>query len=138
MAGSPIADALWCGRCFRSYNGRVRLTPNSRLPVSVGPDGKGGATQPCVLARFTHAFTRAPLGIHRRPIALAGAKPKSLGPVAGGVVRLWPDDSVATGLVLGEGLAVIMRPLAAAPRLRPVTASRKGRSAPNPGKIIST
>jgi hypothetical protein len=31
-----------CGRCCRSYDGLVRLHPNSRLPASVGPDGKVG------------------------------------------------------------------------------------------------
>jgi Toprim domain len=61
-----------------------------------------GGTAPCVLARFTDAITGEPRGIWRRPIN--GAKPKTLGPMGGCVIRLWPDEDVTTGLVLGEGV----------------------------------
>jgi hypothetical protein len=61
-------------------------------------------TAPCIVARFTNAITGAPRGIWRRPID--GREPKSmtLGPMAGCVIRLWPDDTITTGLVLGEGV----------------------------------
>jgi Toprim domain len=59
-------------------------------------------TAPCVLARFTDAITGEPRGIWRRPIN--GAKPKTLGPMGGCVIRLWPDEDVSCGLVLGEGV----------------------------------
>jgi hypothetical protein len=59
-------------------------------------------TAPCVLARFTDAITGAPRGIWRRPID--GSKPKTLGPMGGCVIRLWPDEDVTVGLVLGEGV----------------------------------
>jgi hypothetical protein len=38
----------------------------------------------------------------------------SLGPIGGGIVRLWPDESVTTGLVVGEGIETT---LAAATRI---------------------
>jgi phage/plasmid primase-like uncharacterized protein len=59
-------------------------------------------TAPCVVARFTDAITGEPRGIHRRPIT--GAKPKALGAMKGCVIRLWPDEDVAEGLVIGEGV----------------------------------
>jgi hypothetical protein len=62
---------------------------------------QNGETIPCIISRFTDAITGEPRGIHRRPVD--GQKPRTLGPMAGCVVRLWPDDAVTTGLVLGEG-----------------------------------
>jgi hypothetical protein len=56
----------------------------------------------CVLARYTDAITGEPRGIHRRPID--GQKPRTLGPMRGCVIRLWPDEEVTIGLVLGEGI----------------------------------
>src|SRR5262249_46391066 len=56
----------------------------------------------CVVSRYTDAITGEPRGIHRRPID--GQKPKTLGPMRGCVIRLWPDDAITTGLVLGEGI----------------------------------
>jgi phage/plasmid primase-like uncharacterized protein len=56
----------------------------------------------CVIARFTDAITAAPRGMWRRPTD--GGKPKSLGPTRGCVIRLWPDEDVTTGLVIGEGV----------------------------------
>jgi hypothetical protein len=61
-----------------------------------------GGTKPCVIGRYTTAVDNEPRGIWRRPID--GTKPKALGPTAGCVIRLWPDDAVETGLVLGEGV----------------------------------
>src|SRR5262249_27063080 len=61
-----------------------------------------GGTAPCVIARYTDTITGEPRGIWRRPIN--GAKPKALGAMAGCVIRLWPDDAITTGLVLGEGV----------------------------------
>ena len=61
-----------------------------------------GGTAPCVLARFTDAITGEPHGIWRRPVD--GGKPKTLGPMRGCVIRLWPDEDVSSVLVLGEGV----------------------------------
>ena len=57
---------------------------------------------PCILARYTDAITGEPRGIRRRPIN--GEKPKTLGPMGGCVIRLWPDEEVAQGLCLAEGV----------------------------------
>jgi hypothetical protein len=62
-----------------------------------------GATMPCVLARFTDAVSGAPRGIWRRPIK-QGEKPRTLGPMAGCVIRLFPDEAVSTGICLAEGV----------------------------------
>jgi hypothetical protein len=56
----------------------------------------------CILARFTDALTGEARGIHRRPID--GRIAHSLGPTRGCVIRLWPDELVTTGLVIGEGV----------------------------------
>src|SRR5262245_3881600 len=71
-----------------------------------------GGTAPCVLARFTDAISGESRGIWRRPIN--GAKPKTLGPMGGCVIRLWPDQDVNRKLVLGEGVETT---LAAATRV---------------------
>jgi phage/plasmid primase-like uncharacterized protein len=73
-----------------------------------------GGTQACIVARYTDVLTSKPLGIYRRPIHLAGVKPKAFGSIGGGVIRLWPDDSVEQGLVIGEGVETV---LAAATRI---------------------
>src|SRR5262249_20690964 len=61
-------------------------------------DGANG----CIIARYTDAVTGEPRGIWRRPIK--DERPRGLGAMAGCVIRLWPDDAVTTGLVLGEGI----------------------------------
>jgi len=73
--------------------GGLRWHP--RCPWEIG-------TTPCIVARFTDAVTGEPRGIWRRPID--GRKPKTLGPMGGCVIRLWPDEDVTTDLVLGEGV----------------------------------
>src|SRR5262249_55213761 len=37
-----------------------------------------------------------------------GGKPKTLGPMRGCVIRLWPDEDVTTHLVLGEGVETVL------------------------------
>jgi putative DNA primase/helicase len=68
---------------------------HTRCPWESGTTG-------CVVARYTDAITGKPCGIWRRPID--GQKPRTLGPMAGCVIRLWPDIEVTTGLVLAEGI----------------------------------
>jgi putative DNA primase/helicase len=72
----------------------------------------GHETLPCIVSRFGDALTGEPRGIHRRPIN--GETPRTLGPMRGCVIRLWPDDAVTTGLVIGEGVETV---LAAATRI---------------------
>jgi putative DNA primase/helicase len=58
---------------------------------------------PCILARYTDAITGELRGIRRRPIR-DGEKAKTLGPMGGCVIRLWPDEGVTQGLCLAEGV----------------------------------
>jgi hypothetical protein len=61
-------------------------------------------TAACIVARFTNAITGEPRGIWRKPIDKREPKSMTLGAMAGCVIRLWPDDAITTGLVLGEGV----------------------------------
>jgi phage/plasmid primase-like uncharacterized protein len=65
-----------------------------------------GVVLPCVVARFTDAITNARGGLWRRPIT--GDKPKSLAPIKNHVIRLWPDEDIAEGLVIGEGVETVL------------------------------
>jgi len=88
------------------------------------PWGEGGARQSCIVALWTNILSGAPHAIHRRPINAEGEKLDrwgSLGPskdqmtgLPSTVIRLWPDDWVMSGLVLGEGPETV---LAAATRI---------------------
>jgi phage/plasmid primase-like uncharacterized protein len=66
----------------------------------------GSSTAPCIVARFTDLITNEPQGIWRRPVS--GEKPKAYGPMAGCVIRLWPDEEVTQGLVIGEGVETVL------------------------------
>jgi Toprim domain len=65
-----------------------------------------GERHPCILALLRTVFTNEPQAIHR--IALTQDARKlgrmALGPKAGAAAKLWPDDIVTTGLVIGEGV----------------------------------
>jgi phage/plasmid primase-like uncharacterized protein len=65
-----------------------------------------GSTVPAIVARFTTAIGNEPRGIWRRP--LSGEKPMTLGPMSGCVIRLWPDEAVELGLVIGEGVETVL------------------------------
>ena len=75
-----------------------------------------GNYQPCLIALFRDAVTDKPTGIHRIRLALDNQKVerKMLGPVSGAVIKLWPDEDVTYGLVIGEGIETT---LAAAARV---------------------
>jgi phage/plasmid primase-like uncharacterized protein len=103
----------------RIWRDTVELTPeaiayfaNRKIDIGAVPDHGGlrfharcvweGGTKPCVIGRYTTAVSNEARGIWRRPID--GSKPKAIGPTAGCVIRLWPDDMVEHGLVIGEGI----------------------------------
>jgi hypothetical protein len=71
---------------------------------------------PCLVALWTDVITGEPKGIHRTALTATAEKidRMSLGPIAGAVIRLWPDDAIAQGLVVGEGVETT---LAAATRI---------------------
>lgn len=70
----------------------------------------------CIVGLMTDALTGEPKAIHRTAVTPSGDKvgKKMLGPSGGCVIRLWPDEIVTCGLVLGEGIETT---LAAATRL---------------------
>ncbi len=116
-----LAAAIWDETVPISLAGKAYLAKRDILLDEVPEDGglrwhascpwKEGVA-PCIVSRFTDAVTGEPRGIHRRPIT--GEKPMSLGPMAGCVMRLWPDEDVTEGLVIGEGVETT---LAAATRI---------------------
>ncbi len=65
-----------------------------------------GARHGALIALFTDIATAEPRAVHRIAVTPAGDKigKKMFGPVAGCVVRIWADEDVTTGLVLGEGI----------------------------------
>ena len=81
-------------------------------PACPWESGKHGA----IVALFTDAISGEPKAIHRIAITPNGEKAgkKMLGPAGRCVIRLWPDDTVTTGLVLAEGVETT---LAAATRI---------------------
>lgn len=65
-----------------------------------------GNYQPCLIALFRDPVTNKPTGIHRIKLALNDEKVErmALGPVGGSVIKIWPDEDVIYGLVIGEGI----------------------------------
>jgi hypothetical protein len=68
-----------------------------------------GNYQPCLIALFRDPITNNPTGIHRIRLALDNQKVERmmLGPNGGSVVKLWPDEDVTYGLVIGEGIETV-------------------------------
>jgi putative DNA primase/helicase len=78
-------------------------------PSLMHPSGHVG---PGLVALVTHAVTGKPMTLHRTWVKPDGRKadtdpPRLLlreHPKQGGVIRLWPDDAVSTGLGVAEGI----------------------------------
>jgi phage/plasmid primase-like uncharacterized protein len=69
------------------------------------------ARRMCLVALWTDAISGAPRAIHRRAITPDGTNLghwRALGATIGCVIRLWPDDEVSQGLVLGEGVETVL------------------------------
>ena len=79
------------------------------MPALRHPSGYIG---PALVALITDTETGAPRSLHRTWIKPDGSKadvrlPRLLlkdHPIAGGVIRLWPDDAVTAGLGIAEGI----------------------------------
>jgi phage/plasmid primase-like uncharacterized protein len=117
------ADAIWRASSVLGSPDAVNYFAKRGINIHDAPDHgglrfhprclwEGGAT-PAIIGRFTTALGNEPRGIWRRP--LTGEKPKTLGPMAGCIIRLWPDEAVEQGLVIGEGVETV---LAAATRIQ--------------------
>ncbi len=76
----------------------------------------GNGEHGCMVALFTDAISAEPRAIHRTAINSKSEKVgrQYLGPKSGCVIRLWLDDEVSAGLVIGEGIETV---LAAATRI---------------------
>ncbi len=113
----PLADTigeqyLKARRCVvPPADGDLRFTAARKHPL-------GDYTGPALLALVTDAVTGAPISLHTTFICADGTKPANLpGPArlllgghrkAGGVIRLWPDEAVTTGLCIGEGVESVL------------------------------
>jgi hypothetical protein len=108
------AERIWnAAVCIEGTPGALFLSERG-IDITLAPDFGGLRwhpkcpwgkidTAPCIIARFTDAITGEPRGIWRRSLK-KDETPKALGAVAGCVIRLWPDDAITDGLVLGEGV----------------------------------
>lgn len=71
---------------------------------------ESGGTWPAMVGLITNAITGEAMGWHRTWHTGAGGKAPvtkskmALGPKKGGVVRLWPDEFVTSGLAIAEGI----------------------------------
>ena len=77
----------------------------------------GESRHGCIVSLWTDTISAEPKAIHRRPITTEGKKAdrwRALGPGWDCIIRLWPDDFVEQGLVIGEGIETT---LAAATRI---------------------
>lgn len=105
---SPLSgvavEYLWHRRCaLPPAHGDLRWHPVVKHP--------SGHTGPALVALVTDAATREPLSLHRTWITPTGKAKLDTPrlPLAGhslhnGVIRLWPDDEVTTGLCVAEGI----------------------------------
>jgi putative DNA primase/helicase len=97
--GSAYLSARGC--VLPPEDGDLRFHPSLRH--------QSGHVGPALVAQITDAITSEPMGIHRTWVTPTGKadvpKPKMvLGSKQGGVIRLWPDEAVTTGLAIAEGI----------------------------------
>jgi hypothetical protein len=130
---SPNAEVIWQrteplrGTLAESYlrsRGCLLPPPDSDLRFLPAHDGH----LPALCARITDAVSAQPLSLHFTKIAADGrgkagtCRDKTLlagHRKSGGVIRLWPDEAVTTGLAIAEGIETA---LAAAHDFQPVWA----------------
>jgi putative DNA primase/helicase len=77
------------------------------------PFGKG-ERHPCMIALYRDVKTNAPKAIHRTALTADGNKidRKALGPKAGCAIKLTPDEDVARGLTVAEGIETALAGMA--------------------------
>src|SRR5689334_12970621 len=110
---APIAPSRspFVGGTVPRHPGKVSSSARRYHPEVYHPDE--GRPFPALVALVTDAVTGEPMTVHKTYLAPDGsgkaavAKPRLLckgGAKAGGVVRLWPDEAVTTGLLVAEGI----------------------------------
>jgi putative DNA primase/helicase len=69
-----------------------------------------GEKRYCMIGLLRNVLNNTPQAVHRTALSSAGKKlgRKVLGSKAGAAVKLWPDDEVSVGLVIGEGLETVL------------------------------
>jgi putative DNA primase/helicase len=72
----------------------------------------GDERLPCMLALVREIRTNAPVAVHRTALT-THKRPeridrKSLGPTAGGAIKIFPDHEVHSGLLIGEGIETVL------------------------------
>jgi phage/plasmid primase-like uncharacterized protein len=74
-------------------------------PCPFGPD-----RYPCLIALFRDVVSDEPKAIHRIAITTSGflIGKRMLGPVKGCAVKIDPDENVAQGLTIGEGIETVL------------------------------
>jgi hypothetical protein len=72
----------------------------------------GSERLPCLLALVRQIKTNAAVAIHRTALRLGDRPQKidrlSLGPTAGGAIKISPDHEVHLGLLIGEGIETVL------------------------------
>lgn len=112
LVGTIGAAYLLARRCVvPPADGDLRFHPARKHP-------HGDYIGPALVALVSDIVTGEPISLHTTFICADGTKPANLpGPArlllgghrkAGGCVRLWPNDAVATGLGIGEGIETVL------------------------------
>jgi putative DNA primase/helicase len=105
----PVRDA---GRAYLEARQCVIPPADSDLRFDPAARHPGGYTGPCITALVTDALSGAAISLHRTWVSADGTKagidrPRMLlgsHRKAGGVIRLWSNESVTTGLGIAEGI----------------------------------
>lgn len=110
IAGTPAAQYLvWRGLHLDTFPDDLRFHPACPF---------GQDRLPCMVALVRDIRTNEPIAIHRTAIKPGGngkyfddgyESRKALGPIAGGVVKLTPDDAITLGLGIAEGIETALR-----------------------------
>jgi putative DNA primase/helicase len=103
----PLAGTV--GAAYLSARGCAMPDTDGDLRFHAGLRHESGHVGPALLAKITDAVTNEAMGVHRTWINASGKAdvPKAkmvLGPKQGGVIRLWHDEAVTTGLAIAEGI----------------------------------
>lgn len=111
ITGTPAAAYLAGRGCAMPPAGADVIRYHPACPYAGGP-------VPAMVALMTTADGNRPTAIHRTPLTATGERDrtrpkKMLGPTAGAVIRLSPDDDVTMGLGLAEGIETGLSVLAA-------------------------
>lgn len=97
------------GCALPHLEGDVHWVPDHRHPC--------GWSGPCMVALVTDVLTADPMTLHRTWLLPDGSGKAQVDPPRlywkglpkkGGVVRLWPDEEVTMGLLIGEGVETVL------------------------------